>query len=302
VQKGLNLKADSGRLICLIGRNGCGKSTLLRTLAGLQPPLCGQVMLDNKNITKLSDNERSTLLSLVLTDKIEVENLTIFELAALGRFPYTSWNGALREEDKKIVQNALNQVNLLSLKDKMLSEVSDGEKQRAVIAKALAQDTPLVLLDEPTSHLDLANRIEIMMLLRSLSVMTKKTFILSTHELDLAIKMADFLWLMNENGTTTGIPEDLMLSGIFQQSFENRNFNFDTEDGHYRIFQPKGTLKVAVQGNFEQTKWLKRAFVRCGIIEDQNAEIKIQVIDNQFIINNKQFNSIENLLTELNFL
>ncbi|MDR1544539.1 MAG: ABC transporter ATP-binding protein [Prevotellaceae bacterium] len=296
VQKNLNLSVGEGRLICLIGRNGCGKSTLLRTLAGLQPALCGQVLIDGKNITKLSDYKRSTLLSLVLTDKIEVENLCISDLAALGRYPYTSWNGNLSENDKKIVQNALKQVNLLHLKNKNLSEVSDGEKQRAVIAKALAQDTPLVLLDEPTSHLDLANRIEIMMLLRRLSVKTKKTFILSTHELDLALKMADFIWLMNENGTTTGIPEDLLLSGIFQQSFENQHFNFDTEDGHYRIFQPTGNLKIAVTGENERAKWLKRAFVRCGIIEDKNAEIKIETADNQYIINGRKVSSIEKVL------
>jgi iron complex transport system ATP-binding protein len=299
VQKELNLTADSGRLICIIGRNGCGKSTLLRTLSGLQPALSGQVLIGSKNIAKLSDYQRSTLLSLVLTDKIEVENMTIFELAALGRYPYTSWNGNLSKEDKKIVQQALNQVNLLHLQNKNLSEASDGEKQRAVIAKALAQDTPLVLLDEPTSHLDLINRIEIMMLLRSLSVTTKKTFILSTHELDLALKMADYIWLMNKNGIAAGIPEDLMLSGVFQQSFENKHFNFDTEDGNYKIFQPVGTLKAAVEGNSKNAKWLKRAFVRCGIIEDKTAELKIQIIDNQFIIKDKKFYHIEEVLMNL---
>jgi iron complex transport system ATP-binding protein len=263
-------------------------------------PISGQVLVDTQNISKLTDYQRSTLISLVLTDRIEVENLTLFELAALGRYPYTSWNGSLSADDGRAVKECLNQVNLLKMSSCLFSEVSDGEKQRAIIAKALAQDTPLVLLDEPTSHLDLPNRIEIMLLLRSLSLKTKKTFILSTHELDLALKMADILWLMDENGTVAGIPEDLMLSKKFQQSFESRNFNFDTEDGHYRILQPVGNLKVAVEGENERAKWLRRAFVRCGIVEDNTAETKIQITDNQFVIGNKAVETIEEVLALLN--
>jgi len=319
IQKELNLNVSAGKLICLVGINGCGKSTLLRTLAGLQPSISGKVFIAPlnpptrgkqsppvggggayKDTSKLTDHDRSTLFSLVLTDKIEVENLSVFELVALGRYPYTDWNGTLAENDIKVVENALNQVNLWHKKDSMLSAISDGEKQRAVIAKALAQDTPLVLLDEPTSHLDLPNRIEIMMLLRRLSVNTKKSFILSTHELDLAVQMSDFLWLMDKNETIAGIPEDLMLSQKFQKSFENQNFNFDSDDGHYKIMQPIGDLKVAIDGENEQAKWLKRAFIRCGIVEDKNSKIVVKIIDNQFVINDFKTNSIEELLKFLN--
>jgi iron complex transport system ATP-binding protein len=300
VQQNLNLRASDGMLICLVGKNGSGKSTLLRTLAGLQGAISGQVLINAQNISKITNYQRSTLISLVLTDRIEVENLTLFELVALGRYPYTSWSGSLSTNDSKIVEECLNQVNLLKKSRCLFSEVSDGEKQRAVVAKALAQDTPLVLLDEPTAHLDLPNRIEIMLLLRSLSLKTKKTFILSTHELDLALKMADILWLMDENSTVTGIPEDLMLSKKFQQSFENKNFNFDTEDGHYKILQPVGSLKVAIVGENERAKWLRRAFVRCGIVENNYAETKIIVGENQFIIGNKTANTIEEILALLN--
>jgi iron complex transport system ATP-binding protein len=299
IQRNLNLNVDAGKLICLVGINGCGKSTLLRTLAGLQPSLSGRIFINSKNISKLTDYQRSMLFSLVLTDKIDVENLTVFELVVLGRYPYTSWSGAFSENDKKIAENALYQVNLLHKKNALLNAVSDGEKQRAVIAKALAQDTPLVLLDEPTSHLDLPNRIEIMMLLRRLSVNTRKSFILSTHELDLAVQISDYIWLMDKNETISGVPEDLMLEQKIQKSFENKNFNFISEDGHYKLLQPVGTLKVAVRGENEQAKWLKRAFIRCGIIADKNSDIIIEVIDNQFIINDFKTVSIEELL---NFL
>ena len=138
-------------------------------------------------------------MSLVLTDRIDVDNMTVSDLVALGRYPYTSWNGSLSPEDKEVVADAMRRVNIFHQKDKPLNCISDGEKQRAVIAKALAQDTPLVLLDEPTSHLDLSSRIDIMFLLRDLSHTTKKTFVLSTHELDLAIGMADYIWLMQQN-------------------------------------------------------------------------------------------------------
>jgi len=176
VQRGLNLSASAGDLICLTGTNGTGKSTLLRTLAGLQKTLGGHITIQGKDVEKLTNAERATLLSLVLTDTITVENLTLHDLVAMGRFPYTNWAGKLSEEDENIINQSLEQVNLTHKANCYICEVSDGEKQRCVIAKALAQDTPLVLLDEPTAHLDLPNRIEIMLLLRRLSVNMRKTF------------------------------------------------------------------------------------------------------------------------------
>ncbi|MDR1181645.1 MAG: ABC transporter ATP-binding protein, partial [Bacteroidales bacterium] len=236
VQQNLNLTAESGCLICLIGTNGSGKSTLLRTLGGLQKPLHGNVSINRQTISELSHIQRSKIFSLVLTDPIEDGNMTVFDLVSLGRFPYTNWVGTLSEKDRQIITTAITQVNLTSKINTYLHEISDGEKQRAIIAKALTQDTPLVLLDEPTAHLDLPNRIEIMLLLQKLSINTRKTFILSTHELDLAMQMADNIWLINTCGIETGIPEDLMLSGKLQQIFGNDSFYFDQRDGHFSIY------------------------------------------------------------------
>ena len=296
VQSNLNLQANARDLICLTGTNGAGKSTLLRTLAGLQKPLKGQITILGKSVQKLTNYERSTLFSLVLTDTIDTENLTVHDLVALGRFPYTNWAGNLSEIDEAKITESLQQVNLANKAHNFLNEISDGEKQRAVIAKALAQDTPLVLLDEPTAHLDLPNRIDIMLLLRRLSVNTKKTFILSTHELDLALQMADKIWLMTPNGVEIGIPEDLMLTGKFQEAFGSQAFKFDEEDGHCKINHLVGPLQVKIIGKKPATLWLQRALIRCGIQVSESAEMTIDVHDGIFYLKNIEAHSIEETL------
>jgi iron complex transport system ATP-binding protein len=235
VQQDLNLSAEAGSLICLIGTNGSGKSTLLRTLGGLQKPLKGNVSIHGKMLSKLTYYERSLTFSFVLTDAIDQDTMTVFDLVSLGRFPYTNWVGTLSEKDKEIINTSISQVNLTEKRDCYLHEISDGEKQRAIIAKALTQDTPLVLLDEPTAHLDLPNKIEIMLLLRKLSINTRKTFILSTHELDLAMQMADTIWLIHSQGVEVGIPQDLMLLGKIQEIFGSESFYFDQKDGHFSV-------------------------------------------------------------------
>lgn len=302
VQTNLNLSAQEGDLICLTGTNGAGKSTLLRSLVALQPLLSGDVKINNKSITQLNNHQRAKLFALVLTDKVDIENLSIFELVAMGRFPYTNWAGMITSQDKEIIDKAINDVNLSHKKDCKINEISDGEKQRAIIAKALAQDTPLILLDEPTAHLDLPNRIEVMMLLRRLSVTTKKTFILSTHELDLAIQMADKIWLMSKNGVEIGIPEDLMLSGVFQKAFGSNSFSFDAKDGRCKINHYTGTMRIRVTADTDaqiQQSWLERAFIRIGINIDENSDIQIHCNNKGYIKDNKLYTRIEALLPNL---
>ena len=305
VQQQLNLTALPRHLICLLGTNGSGKSTLLRTLAGLQKPLHGNVLINKTSLSKLSNSQCSKIFSLVLTDSIHEENMTVFDLVSLGRFPYTNWIGTLSDKDRDIVLEALEQVNLTKKMHAFLHEISDGEKQRAIIAKALTQDTPLVLLDEPTAHLDLPNRIEIMLLLRKLSVNTQKTFILSTHELDLAIQMADSIWLMHPNGVDVGIPEDLMLSGKFQEIFGNDSFFFDQRDGHFSIKPLMGNLQIQLSGEEIPMLWTKHALNRFGIETVNEAPIRVESHYNRFLIyktsdsSPKEVSFIEALLEEI---
>lgn len=235
IQENLNLQIRVGELVCLIGPNGCGKSTLLRTLAGLQKSLHGEITFGDKNLKQLTSNEKALLLSFVLTDKVEVDNLTVFELVFTGRYPHTSWLGNRTEIDTEKTEEAIEMVHLAHKKDCFINELSDGEKQRAMIAKALAQDTPLIFLDEPTAHLDLPNRVEIILLLRRLVKETNKAIILSTHELDLALQVADKLWLMNEEGVEDGTPSDLISNGHIEAAFANDAVKFDKKLGSFRL-------------------------------------------------------------------
>lgn len=231
VQENLCLQAHEGQMICMLGRNGCGKSTLLRTLAGLQPALSGEVFCNEKNITSISNNEKAKTLSLVLTEKNSMDSTIVHDVVAMGRYPYTNILGGLTDNDKQAIHEAIEQVGLSEKNQAFFNQLSDGEKQRVLIAKALAQATPLILLDEPTAHLDLPNRIRTLLLLKKLSHESGKCVIISTHELDLALQTADEIWLMTPNkGVVTGKPEDLIASNAFQKAFEDDLFSFDTNN------------------------------------------------------------------------
>lgn len=237
VQQHLNLQANPGELIALIGPNGCGKSTLLRTLAGLQEPLTGSILLHKTPLSTLKLMERARLVSLVLTDSVQLGYVTVEQLVAMGRHPYTSLSGKLSKSDEKYIQEALKAVHLETFSHRLVSELSDGERQRVMIAKALAQNTSIILLDEPTSFLDLPNRVEILLLLRKLAHDLQKCILISTHEIDLAIRLADKLWLMNAGDSLqTGTPAELTSNGSIQSVFHGDSFGFDPETGHVIIF------------------------------------------------------------------
>ncbi|MEA4981743.1 MAG: ABC transporter ATP-binding protein, partial [Paludibacter sp.] len=175
VQSCLDLSVRAGEMVCLIGPNGSGKSTLLRTLCGLQPAIAGQSFVNGMDIQNISNHERALLISLVLTDRIEVEHATVKAIIAMGRHPYSNWWGNTSEEDDAKVDEAIRLVHLEQKADSLLTELSDGERQRVMIAKAFVQDTPIIILDEPTAHLDLPNRVEIMLLLHKLAHETGKS-------------------------------------------------------------------------------------------------------------------------------
>ncbi len=237
VKSNLRVSARAGEMICLLGPNGCGKSTLLRTLCGLQPALEGDILLDEqKSLLHLTEQERAKLLALVLTERLSIENTTVHDVVAMGRYPYSSFLGGLNATDEQIITTALQQVGLEHKTTIFYNCLSDGEKQRVLIAKALAQQTPLILLDEPTAHLDLPNRIRILLLLRELAHKQGKCVIISTHELDLALQLADTIWLMsNHPELQVGTPNELMSSGAFTTAFANNTFALEEQDGYLRV-------------------------------------------------------------------
>ena len=187
---------NSWELTCLLGANGVGKSTLLRTLSAFQPKLSGEIRIQGKEIGSYTDKQLSKVISVVLTEKCDIRNMTSVELIGLGRSPYTGFWGTLSKEDKEVVDHAINLVGISHLAHRMVHTLSDGERQKVMIAKALAQETPVIFLDEPTAFLDFPSKVEMMQLLHQLSRQTDKTIFLSTHDLELALQIADKIWLM----------------------------------------------------------------------------------------------------------
>lgn len=226
IQKDINLKAHESEFISLIGTNGTGKSTLLRSLAALQPTLSGEIYVDGQEIHHITPNERSKKISVVLTDTIAAEQLTVYDLIAMGRIPYTSWTNRKSTMDEEIIRLAADDVKLIHKIHSPVNELSDGEKQRATIARALAQDTPVILLDEPTSHLDMPNRMEIMILLKRLAEERRKTIIISTHELNLALQHSHHIWLLTRTEPViSDTPENILQNPAFQRAFASEHFD-----------------------------------------------------------------------------
>jgi iron complex transport system ATP-binding protein len=269
----LNLHLPAGQLVCFMGPNGIGKSTLIRTLAGLQKPLSGSVKIN-------SGKERNAIskhISVVLTDKISALNMTAYEVVAYGRYPYLDWNINLSEADKIIIDRSIAQVHIEHLVNQHLHSLSDGQLQMVMIARALAQETPIILLDEPTAHLDLNNRVEIMKLLRHLARTTHKAILVSTHDLDLALQMADLIWLTGRDKSIhTGIPEDLVLNGSFDRIFEFKGFDLKTGKVHHEAHAGKS---IQLTGEGSEYLWTKNALERSGFeVSDQNAAIRVAIL------------------------
>jgi iron complex transport system ATP-binding protein len=273
----LSLSLNPGEMICVLGPNGSGKSTLLRTLAGLHRPLSGRVMLAGKNLSQLRPKELARQISLVLTDNIRSGNLDVYAVIALGRYPYSGWLGMLTEADKAAIEYAIDATGTAGFLNRKIDSLSDGECQKVMLARAMAQDTPLIILDEPTAHLDLPSRIQLMRLLHQLAKQTRKAILISTHELDLALQVADEIWLMDSRGqVAAGLPEELVLNGSFQQAFYKEGISFDTATGTFPVYTT-GKGEVTVIGEGEAAFWTRRAMNRKGYAPGKPANAKIVI-------------------------
>lgn len=231
----INIELKQGELIGLVGANGIGKSTLLRTFASIQPVLNGSVYIHNNDINSMSAMELAKHMSLVLTEKLMSKNLSVFELVALGRQPYTNWLGNLSNEDLSHVNNAIEQTSISDLKHRKCYELSDGQFQKVLIARALAQDTDLIILDEPTTHLDMYHKAYILKLLKKLAKDTHKTILFSSHEIDLAIQLCDTMMVMTNENLTTDSPCKLIQKGVFDTLFPKDLIQFENNTGRFRV-------------------------------------------------------------------
>jgi len=276
VKSGISLAAEKGELVALIGGNGIGKSTLLRTLAGFQPPITGDISVSGKSISAYREKELATMMSFVSTEIIRVANLSVFEMVALGRFPHTNWFGKLTDEDRQIVNESIRMVGLDGYQTRPINQISDGERQRAMIARTLAQDTDIIVLDEPTAFLDVPNKYEIVSILHRLAREKNKTIIFSTHDLNIAVSEVDMIWLMLQDDVVQGAPEDLILNGQFPLLFQKSDLTFDMEKGDFRI---KRHLKHAVQltGKGAELLWTQKALERNGLEVTNEADTNIEI-------------------------
>ena len=233
VAQNIGVELKKGQLVCLIGRNGIGKSTLLRTLSKMQPRLGGDILLNKKSLDHFSRNDLAKLISLVLTERIPASNLTVYELIALGRQPYTNWVGKLLDEDRKLIEQAVALSHLKELTHQRCDKLSDGQLQRTMICRALAQNTELIILDEPTAHLDVQHKIETFRLLKKIAHELNKAILISTHEIQLATQIADELWLMTEENIITGKPSKLIDSDEINKLFDSKLIYFDKESNQF---------------------------------------------------------------------
>lgn len=235
VASNVNFDLEKGQLIGLVGANGIGKSTLLRTLINVQPALSGSVFLNNKDLKTTTNLELAKQLSIVLTEPLSSKNLSVYELVALGRQPYTNWIGNLSQNDIAMTNKALELVNITNLKEKRCYELSDGQLQKVMIARALTQDTDIIILDEPTTHLDMYHKAYILKLLQKLTKDTGKTILFSSHEIDLAIQLCDSMIVMQNNNVVCDQPCNLIASGVFETLFPDDLITFDKHLGNFRV-------------------------------------------------------------------
>jgi len=286
----IHLSLDAGKLTCFMGPNGIGKSTVIRTLAGLQRPLAGEI-----------SNQDEKKIAVVLTDKITAMHMTVYDLVSYGRYPHLDWGVSFSSVDRDVVDQSIREVRIESIANKKLEELSDGQMQLAMIARALAQETPVLLLDEPTAHLDLNNRVEVMRLLLNLAREKNKAIVVATHELDLALQMADCIWLATPSKKiVSGIPEDLVLDGSFDDVFLFKGFDLKTGKVQHRSFQEK-TLQL--RGDGYEFLWTKNALERQGFSVSMDGEIIISIFLDKdrtaWKINDQSFFSIRDLLAHL---
>jgi len=280
VAESINLTLNQGELVCLLGPNGAGKSTLMRTISGMQAPLAGNAFIDGEDIHSMPAQERAKRLSVVLTERVGAGLLSVYAMVGLGRYPHTNWAGKLSKKDHEIIQWAIQSVGAEELAHRSVSDLSDGERQKVMMARALAQEPRMMVLDEITAFLDLPRRVEIMRLLRKLARETNRAILLSTHDLDLALRSGDRIWLLPKGGTVqTGAPEDLVLNGAFEKAFSNEGVDFDRQQGAFRVHHSfRGSVNLVGEGILRY--WTQRALEREGLEThdiDSNGSMRIEI-------------------------
>jgi iron complex transport system ATP-binding protein len=259
----VNAVISHSEMAGIIGRNGIGKSTLLRTIAGLQHPIAGEILINGREIREMTLREMARTISFVSTEQIYAFQIRVEEVVAMGRIPHTGWFGRHADEDRTAIGKAIELTGINDFRHKPVHELSDGERQKVMIARALAQDTPFIILDEPTAFLDVPARYEIFRILNDLTLRNHKTILFSTHDLSMAIDVADKIWLLAENEVFQGAPEDLLISKVFRKLFLNSPAEFDSKTSTFR-FRRELNKQIGLQGESRYRSLTKKAMERIG--------------------------------------
>lgn len=302
LQKDINLSLQPGEIVSLMGQNGVGKTTFIKTITRLLPSLGGEVRLDGKNLIAISDKDLAKKVSVVLTEKPFSLNISVIELIALGRHPYSNWLGVLSAKDKEMIEWAINETHINYIANKKLFELSDGQLQKVMIARALAQETDIIILDEPAAHLDLYNKIEVMLLLRAI-VKTGKGILISTHDMQVSTQLSDKLWLFNFNEPVIeGNPEDLILSGQLEKTLYLQDYGYDMIHGSVRLSQ-NCIAEIELQGEKEVVFWTEQALSRNDFKSVSESDIKISCKHLLWVLKTheleKECTSIAQLISEV---
>ncbi len=301
LQSGLNLTFQSGELIGVIGPNGIGKSTLLRTLSGLQAPLNGTILINNKHIQHYPKRALAQTIAFVSTEWINISHLRVFDLVALARFPYSNWLGQLNRTDRLLVSESLELTGVLNLQDRLFDTLSDGEKQRVLVARSLAQETPVLIMDEPAAFLDIAHKFELIRSLHTLSREKNKLILISIHDIDVAIQEADKILLLHRKGLSEGSPEDLILNGNLPNIFGEALLQFDIDCGSFYLPRTPNTI-LPLKGEGIRWVWTEKALVKAGfrcVPASTQDDTFVAVETDSWVLHQKAKNSVFNSLGEL---
>ncbi|VAX29836.1 Vitamin B12 ABC transporter, ATP-binding protein BtuD [hydrothermal vent metagenome] len=283
LNKDLRLDLYGGELVCLLGPNGVGKSTLMRSLCGLQKPLRGRIDIMGHALSDLSPEIRAKYFAVVLTERLQLGPFCVRDLVGLGRHPHTSGFGKLRPHDQEVIDWAIQSTDIAAIQNQNVNELSDGQRQRVMIARALAQEPQLLFLDEPTAFLDLPGRVEVTKLLKQLARSTQKAILMSTHDLDLALSVADRIWLLGPDGFfQAGAPEDLVLTKAFERVFCAKGIVFDHKRGTFKALQVFSGV-IALRGEGLARHWTAHALEREGfkVVSDEGRQdLRVEVLQN----------------------
>jgi iron complex transport system ATP-binding protein len=302
----LSAHANKGELIAIIGRNGIGKSTLLRTMVGLQSSIGGEVLYEKKSIVNYSRIDLARKVGYISTEIINVPNMRVYDLVALGRFPHTNWIGKIDSINHEFITRAIENTGMSSFSTRFISELSDGERQRAMIARLLAQDTGIMVMDEPTAFLDIGSKYEILHLMHNLSQQQEKCIIFSTHDLQMAINMSDKIWLITDEKINEGAPEDLMIAEAFDHLFDSSLVKFNSENGTFTSLNTE-MGSIYVEGEGIKKYWTDKALNRIGLkVSEEKTYPYIRVpsnTDNNWHLisqsSREKFNSLYDLVSRI---